>query len=546
MSKKLNKEIVFNAVCENLSYDGKGCIKYDHHVGFFSNLLEGEEGEFGMTHYNSNRFYGYMRKMTKISPERVEPVCPHFSSCGGCSLQHMNNAAQLKFKKTQVEECLRRIGGFKDVVVDDTVGMENPFHYRNKVQVPVRKGKNGKILTGFFRENSHDIVEIDSCCIENEDAEKIIKTVKALMEEMKIEPYDEETDRGIIRHILVRTSFHFSEVIVVLVCRENSIPGEKEFIRNLVEREPEIVTVIKNVNPRRTNVILGEKERVLYGKGYIQDELCGVRFHISAKSFYQVNPIQTERLYRTAIEYAELTGSEKVLDAYCGIGTIGMIASPYAESVVGVEIVSEAIEDAEKNAARNRIGNISFACQDAGEFLLERARMGERFDVVIMDPPRKGSDEAFLSSLIQTKPRKIVYISCNPSTLARDLKYLSSGYEIKKVTPFDMFAQTYHVETVVLLSRKVPDDYLEVNVELDDDFLTKAEAKGTYDQIKQYIYEKYKIKVSSLYIAQVKDSCGIKERENYNHSKRSDGKQPQVPENKRKLILEALEFYKMI
>ncbi len=546
MSKKLNKEIVFNAVCENLSYDGKGCIKYDHHVGFFSNLLQGEEGEFVMTHYNSNRFYGYMRKMTKISPERVEPVCPYFSSCGGCSLQHMNNAAQLKFKKTQVEECLRRIGGFKDVVVDDTVGMENPFHYRNKVQVPVRKGKNGKILTGFFKENSHDIVEIDSCCIENEDAEKIVKTIKTLMEEMNIEPYDEETDRGIIRHILVRTSFHFPEAMVVLVCRENSIPNEKEFIRNLVEREPEIVTVIKNVNPRQTNVILGEKGRVLYGKGYIQDELCGVRFHISAKSFYQVNPIQTERLYRTAIEYAELTGSEKVLDAYCGIGTIGMIASPYAESVVGVEIVSEAVEDAEKNAARNRIGNISFACQDAGEFLLERARMGKRFDVVIMDPPRKGSDEAFLSSLIQTKPRKIVYISCNPSTLARDLKYLSSGYEIKKVTPFDMFAQTYHVETVVLLSKKVPDDYLEVSVELDDDFLTKAEAKGTYDQIKQYIYEKYKIKVSSLYIAQVKDSCGIKERENYNHSKRSDGKQPQVPENKRKLILEALEFYKMI
>lgn len=453
MSKKLSKEIVFNAVCENLSYDGKGCIKYNHHVGFFPNLLEGEEGEFVMTHYNSNQFYGYTQKLTKLSPDRVAPICPYFSSCGGCSLQHMRYKAQLNFKRTQVEECLKRIGGFKNIQVDETVGMEEPYYYRNKVQIPVRKGKKGEIIMGFFRENSHEIVNIENCFIESKDADRIAKTIKRLMTEMRIEPYDEKTGKGTIRHILIRTGFHFSEIMVVLVCNQDGILKEKEFVHELIRCEPKIVTIIKNVNDRITNVILGEKEKILYGKGYIRDTLCGIEFHISAKSFYQINPSQTEKLYSKAIEYAELTGTEKVLDAYCGIGTIGLIASKYAQSIVGVEIVKEAIEDATKNAERNSIRNISFFQQDAGKFIIEQTERGKRFDVVIMDPPRKGSNEDFLSSLMKAKPARIVYISCNPSTLARDLKYLSSEYEIKKVTPFDMFAQTHHVETVVLMSR---------------------------------------------------------------------------------------------
>lgn len=454
MIKKSKKEIEFTSKCENLAHDGKGCIKYDGHVGFFSNVLPGEEGKFVMTYYNSNQFYGYTKELTKISNDRVEPRCPVYSSCGGCALQHMNYQAQLNFKKTRVEECLRRIGGFSNVKVDDTIGMEEPYFYRNKIQMPVRMTKKGKIISGFYQEKTHEIAAIDKCYIENNDADRILTTIKEVMKKVRVLPYDEDKRIGVVRHVLIRSSYHFDEIMVVLVCNQDTFPGQKNFVKELVKLEPKITTIIQNINTRATNVILGEKERVLYGKGFIKDTLCGVTFKISAKSFYQVNPLQTEKLYSKAIELAFLTGKERVLDAYCGIGTIGLIASKKAKEVVGVEIVKEAVKDAVNNAKNNNITNARFYEGDAGEFIVKQKEKGVNFDVVIMDPPRKGSDEAFLSTLIKTKPQRIVYVSCDPSTLARDLKFLASTYDIVSVTPFDMFPQTYHVETIVLLCLK--------------------------------------------------------------------------------------------
>ena len=454
MKNKGNKEIVFNSKCENLSHDGKGCIKYNNHVGFFDNVLPGEEGVFVMTYYNSNQFYGYTKELTKTSKDRVKPRCPVYDTCGGCALQHMSYEAQLAFKKNRVEECLKRIGGFKNIKVNDTVGMDEPYFYRNKIQMPIRLSKKGKIISGFYQEKTHDIAPIDKCYIENSDADRILASIKEVMRSVKVMPYDEDRRTGVIRHVLIRTSYHFDEIMVVLVCNKDTFPGQKNFVKELIKKEPKITTIVQNVNTRSTNVILGEKERVLYGKGFIKDTLCGVTFKISAKSFYQVNPIQTEKLYSKAIELAKLTGKERVLDAYCGIGTIGLIASKSAKEVVGVEIVKEAVRDAVNNAKNNNITNAHFYEGDAGKFIVNEKENGINYDVVIMDPPRKGSDEAFLSTLIKTKPERVVYVSCDPSTLARDLKFLAPYYDIVSVTPFDMFPQTYHVESVVCLTRK--------------------------------------------------------------------------------------------
>ena len=456
MANKGYKEKEFISKCENLSHDGKGCIKYNGHVGFFSNVLPGEEGKFVMTYYNSNQFYGHVKELTKISPDRVKPICPNYEKCGGCALQHMSYEAQLKFKQNRVEECLKRIGGFKDIKVNDTVGMEEPYFYRNKIQMPIRLSKKGKIISGFYQEKTHDIAPIDKCYIENNDADRILSSIKEVMKKVKVLPYDEDKRTGVIRHVLIRTSYHFDEIMVVLVCNTDTFPGQKNFVKELIKVEPKITTIVQNINTRATNVILGDKERVLYGKGFIKDTLCGVTFKISAKSFYQVNPLQTERLYSHAISLANLSGKERVLDAYCGIGTIGLIASKKAKEVVGVEIVKEAVFDAKNNAKNNNITNANFYEGDAGQFIVKQKEQGISYDVVIMDPPRKGSDEAFLSTLIKTRPERVVYVSCDPSTLARDLKYLASTYSIESVTPFDMFPQTYHVECITLLQLKEP------------------------------------------------------------------------------------------
>lgn len=449
----VNKKIEFEAVCENMSYDGKGCVHYNGHIGFIPSLIEGEKAKIIMTYYTSNQFTGYVSEYLTKSPNRVKPICPVYKDCGGCALMHMSYESQLEFKRNRVIEALKRIGGIDNVIVDETIGMMNPYFYRNKIQMPVRLDKHNNIISGFYKERTHDVIPITKCYIENEKADQILACIKLLMKKYNISPYDEKTRKGIIRHVLVRSSYHFDEIMVVLVTNVDSFKNQDFFIKELVNKEPLITTIVQNVNTKDTNVILGDKERVLFGKGYIIDSICDVKFKISAMSFYQVNPVQVEKLYSLAIEKAKLSTNDLLLDAYCGIGTIGLISSKYCKEVHGIEIVEKAIEDAKDNAINNNIVNAKYFAGDAGEYILSQYKKGISYDVVIMDPARKGSDSKFLSTLLETKPKKIVYVSCDPATLARDLKTLREGYDIVSVTPVDMFPHSYHVECVCLLTK---------------------------------------------------------------------------------------------
>ena len=333
--------------------------------------------------------------------------------------------------------------------------MENPFHYRNKVHAVFDRMRNGQVISGVYQEGTHRVINVDECQIEDQKADAIIRDIRGLLRSFKIKTYDEDTGYGLLRHVLIRRGFVSGEIMVVLVLGSPILPSKNNFVKALRKLHPEITTIVLNVNDKKTSMVLGEKETVLYGKGYIEDSLCGLTFRISPKSFYQVNPVQTEILYGKAMEYAELTGKERVIDAYCGIGTIGMIAAKQAKEVIGVELNKDAVRDAIRNAKRNGMKNITFYQKDAGEFMVQMAAQGEHADVVLMDPPRAGSDEAFLSSVIKLSPERIVYVSCNPVTLARDLKYLTKhGYQAQVCQPVDMFPWTGHVECVTLLQRK--------------------------------------------------------------------------------------------
>ena len=381
-------------------------------------------------------------------------------------------------------------------------------------------------------------------------ADAIIREIKNMMRSFRIRAYDEDTGYGLLRHVLVRKGYHSGQIMVVLVLVSPILPSKNNFVKALRKKFPEISTVVINVNDRKTSMVLGERNITVYGKGFIEDELCGCTFRISPTSFYQVNPQQTEKLYRKAISCAKLTGKETVIDAYCGTGTIGLIASSRAKHVIGVELNRDAIKDAISNAKRNHIHNVTFYNEDAGQFMVEMAEKGEHADVVIMDPPRTGSDEAFLSSVVRLAPDKVVYVSCGPETLARDLKYLTKhGYRMKECTPFDLFPFTKHVETVVLLSqlRQKPDDYIDVDIDVAELEGTSAETKATYEKIKKYVAEHNDgMKVSNLYIAQVKRKCGIELAENFNLPKSEDARQPRCPKEKEEAIVEALKAFQMI
>ena len=381
--------------------------------------------------------------------------CPYSKKCGGCTYQGVVYEKQLKEKQELVEKL---IGSF--CKVSPIVGMSNPYHYRNKVHAAFGITRRGEIISGVYKEGTHDIVPVEICQIEDKKADEIIQDIKGMLRSFKIKTYDEDTGYGLLRHVMVRRGFKSGEIMVVLVLGSPIMPSKNNFVKALRKKHPEISTVIVNVNDKRTSMVLGDKESVIYGKGYISDELCGCKFKISSKSFYQVNPVQTEVLYNKAIELAGLTGKEKVLDAYCGIGTIGIIASKKAKEVIGVELNKAAVKDAITNAKINGINNIRFFADDAGQFMLKTsARMFEDksagIDVVFMDPPRAGSDENFMSSVVKLAPKKVVYVSCNPETLARDLKYFTkNGYKVENAVPVDMFPHTAHVESVCLLSRK--------------------------------------------------------------------------------------------
>lgn len=377
-------------------------------------------------------------------------LCSVYSSCGGCQLLHLSYSEQLKRKQKKVEELLKGICPVRPII-----GMEQPYHYRNKVHAVFGHDRKGNPISGVYREGTHELVPVESCMIEDEKADEIIGTIRGMLKSFKIRTFDEDTGFGLLRHVLVRRGFATGEIMVVLVTASPVFPSKNNFVKALRARHPEITTVIQNINGRNTSMVLGDREHVLYGKGYIEDVLCGLRFRISSRSFYQVNPVQTEILYRKALELADLKGNETVLDAYCGIGTIGLIASKKAGNVIGVELNEDAVRDAIQNAKCNEIKNVQFYCNDAGRFLVNMAARGEKVDVVILDPPRSGSTEEFIHSVAVMKPKKVVYVSCGPDTLARDLKlFQAKGYQVREAWPVDMFAATEHVETVVLLQRK--------------------------------------------------------------------------------------------
>ena len=375
--------------------------------------------------------------------------CPVFKKCGGCQYLNLTYEEQLEKKKKELQRLLKGI-----CPIHEVIGMENPWHYRNKVHAVFSHDRKGNPISGVYQENSHIVLPVESCLIEDEKADEIIGTIRGMLKSFKIRTYDEDTGYGLLRHVLVKRGFATGEIMVVLVTASPVFPSRNNFVKALRQKHPEITTVIQNINGRDTSMVLGDREQVLYGKGYIEDVLCGCRFRISARSFYQVNPVQTEMLYSKAMEYAGLTGKETVVDAYCGIGTIGIVASRKAKQVIGVELNPDAVRDAVRNVRANKIDNIRFYQGDAGDFLQKMAANGEKADVVFMDPPRSGSTERFMAAAAAMGPKRIVYVSCGPDTLARDLKYLrKKGYRVEKGVGVDLFPWTGHCEVIVSLSK---------------------------------------------------------------------------------------------
>lgn len=444
--------------------------------------------------------------------------CPLYKKCGGCQLQNLTYGQQLRYKQVK---CIRLLGKF--CRVGEIIGMENPYHYRNKVQAAFALDRHSNIISGVYQSSSHKIVPVTVCMTEDEKADEIIGTIRRLLKNFKLRPYNEDTGRGFLRHVLVKRGFKSGQIMVVLVTGTRDFPKKKDFVATLLKIHPEITTVVQNVNNQKTSMVLGNRSEVLFGDGYITEQLGDFSFRISPKAFYQINPIQTEVLYNTTLEFAGLTGKETVVDAYCGTGTIGIFASPKAKKVVGVELNPDAVKDARVNAKLNSAENTEFYNADAGEFLADAAASNEKYDVVIMDPPRSGSTVKFLKSVVKLAPKTVVYVSCNPETLARDLMFLvRNGYKVKKIQPVDMFPHTNHVETVVLLSHKKPDGHINVKVEFGegegkvplDNIAKRAEEykpkeRVTYKMIKEYIEAKYGFKVHTAYIAEVKRDLGL-------------------------------------
>ena len=439
--------------CVDLSFEGKGVVKLSYGTVFVDGLFPGEEAEIEILYKRAGSYFGKVFRLIKKSPDRIQPKCGVCTACGGCQLQQLAYPAQLEFKRHKVEDALRR-QKVENIEVLPCISMENPYEYRNKIQVPIGRDPHGHIVSGFYRSGTHKIIPIDKCWIESSKAGKIILELKNLMKEFHYAPYDEDNRSGLIRHVLIRTSYHYDEVMVTIVTNQDEFRGKNNFVKEFIKRCPNIKSLIQNINTRDTNVILGEKERTLFGPSVIKDSILGVDFLISSKSFFQVNPVQVEKLYGKALEFANLNKEENVLDAYCGIGTISLCASKYCKKVMGVEIVKEAIVDAKKNAKLNNISNAEFLLGDAGEVFERLTAQGEKYSTVFVDPPRKGLDQKLVDTLLRLLPEKIVYVSCDPETLSRDLKLLSSNYNINVIQPVDMFPMTFHVETIVGLILK--------------------------------------------------------------------------------------------
>ena len=532
---------------EDCGIDGEGIGKADGFTVFVKDAVIGDTVTAKIIKAKKNYGYGRLMEVLKPSPYRVEPKCEFARQCGGCQLQALSYDQQLVFKTNKVKGHLERIGGFTDIPMEPIIGMDELFHYRNKAQFPVGRNKEGKIVTGFYAGRTHNIIENRDCALGVAENKEVLDRVIAHMEKYGIEPYNEATGKGLVRHVLIRYGYFTKEVMVCLILNGNKLPKEEQLVKSLCEI-PGMTSITINVNKKHSNVILGEEIRLLWGQEYITDRIGDISYQISPLSFYQVNPMQTQKLYAKALEYADLHGEETVWDLYCGIGTISLFLAQKAKFVRGVEIVPAAIENAKENAKLNGLENTEFFVGKAEEVLpREYKKNGVYADVIVVDPPRKGCDETLLETMVEMNPERIVYVSCDSATLARDLKYLCErGYELRKVCPVDQFGMTVHVETVVLLSQQKPDDTIEIDLDLDELDATSAELKATYQEIKDYVLKESGLKVSSLYISQVKRKCGIEVGENYNLPKSENTRVPQCPKEKEDAIKAALKYFAMI
>ena len=549
------KNDVLTVKIEDMGHDGEGIGKCEGYTLFVKDTVIGDLAEVKVIKAKKN--YGYARLMRLIEPSahRVEPVCLVARPCGGCQLQMLDYAEQLRFKEKKIAGNLQRIGGMTEIPMEPIVGMENPFRYRNKAQFPIGQDRNGKLITGFYAGRTHQIMENRNCYLGVEQNEEILNRILAWMEENGVSAYNEETGKGLVRHVLIRFGFMTKEIMVCLVVNGKKLPAEEELIKSLTELEG-MTSITLSVNRERTNVIMGKEIRCLWGQGYITDYIGTVKYQISPLSFYQVNPAQTEKLYGLALEYAGLTGNETVWDLYCGIGTISLFLAQKARKVYGVEIVPEAIADAKNNAKINEIENAEFFVGKSEEILpayyeqYAKDHPGEHAhaDVIVVDPPRKGCEENLLHTMASMQPDRIVYVSCDSATLARDVKVLGElGYEVKKVRGVDQFPMTCHVETVVLLSKgEVDSKKIRVEFSLEDMDMSEFQDGATYTQIKDYVLEHSGLKVSNLYISQIKRKCGIEVGKNYNLPKSEDSRQPLCPPEKEKAIREAFKYFGMI
>lgn len=546
MKLPVEKNQTYTMSITDIGTNGEGIGRIDGYTVFVEGALPEEVIKVLIVKTKKHFGYGKLLEILEPSPHRVTPACPVAAKCGGCQLQHLSYEGQLAFKTKKVKDHLERIGGFSGISVGYAKGMEEPWRYRNKAQFPVG-GKTGEPEIGFYAKRSHRIIDTPVCMLQNEVNDRIVKIIRAFLAEYEIPLYDETIHRGLVRHILTRMGRRTGEIMVCLVVNGRKLPHCDVLVERLREIEG-MTSIVLNVNTDQTNVILGTEVHVLWGKETIRDYIGDVQFEISPLSFYQVNPLQTQVLYQTALDFAELEGNETVLDLYCGIGTISLFFAQKAKHVFGVEIVPEAIADAKRNATLNSMNNADFAV-GAAEDVIPRLyeEKGITADVVVVDPPRKGCDSVLLDTIAAISPKKVIYVSCDSATLARDLAYLCpKGYTIEKVQVVDMFPHTVHVETVVLLSKLNAKQHIEVELNLDELDLTAAESKATYDEIKAYVLEKFGLKVSSLYISQVKRKCGLDVGQNYNLPKKENAKVPQCPPEKEAAIMEALKYFSMI
>lgn len=526
---------------EGYGEGGMGVARIDGRVVFVHGALRGETCRVLILKTLKSVAFAKVLEVIEPSGARVESDCPYFPRCGGCTYRHMSYEEELRLKKQRVQDNLARIGG-SAVVVEEILGAADTLRYRNKAQYPV--SKDGRV--GFYRARTHEVIECEQCLLVKSEADAAAEALREYMRRCRVAGYDEKTGRGLVRHLYVRSNATGESLICVLV-NGDRLPKEDRLVTLLRDACPECAGIVLGTNTKKGNVILGDRYRTLWGSDRLEDTLCGKTFRLSVPSFYQVNRAQAERLYAKAIEFADLTGRETVLDLYCGAGTITLALSDHAKKVLGAEIVPEAIDDARENAVRNEVKNVEFFCGDASDVAKKLAQEHLRPDVITVDPPRKGLAPDVVESIAEMQPQRVVYVSCDSATMARDVKrFAELGYTATRAAAVDMFPRADHIETVCLLSKLNAKQHIEVDIHMDELDLTDAEKKATYSEIKEYVLEHTGLKVSSLYIAQVKQKCGIIERENYNKPKSDDAKQPQCPPDKEKAIKEALKHFGMI